>query len=124
MLPESPPAVADHHVHLANILPTDWSRQGPARPASGPFADAKALVSGNERISCHVAKVRVAGSNPVVRSNSDTVVRSTVVRSKKVRLRRGPRGDLLDRWFESCSSDWSPGIAYRNLTAPPTRPVG
>jgi len=43
MLPESPPAVVDQHFHLANILPTDWSPQDPAQPASGPYASAKAL---------------------------------------------------------------------------------
>jgi hypothetical protein len=53
---------------LANILPTDFGLQEPADTAKPALRIAKVLVSGLWRRSRHIAKVRVAGSSPVVRS--------------------------------------------------------
>jgi len=53
---------------LANILPTDIGLQGPANTAERVLGFVKVLVSILLRQSRHIAKVRVAGSNPVVRS--------------------------------------------------------
>ena len=55
---------------LANILPTDFELQGPAHGVGLGVGVVKSLVSRFQRRHDHLAKVRVAGSNPVVRSRN------------------------------------------------------
>jgi hypothetical protein len=49
-------------------LPTDFEVQASAGVARGVVQVAKVLISALWRFHAHFAKVRVAGSNPVVRS--------------------------------------------------------
>ena len=70
-------------------LPMDFGWQAPAvGPATAPGASF-ALLSGSERISYHLAKVRVAGSNPVVRSK-ETAGNSYTFEPSRHRHRRHP----------------------------------
>ena len=75
MRPSNTSRLADSTEDLANILPTDFGLQAPAAAVERGLPTAKALLSGLLRFRYHLAKVRVAGSNPVVRSKKVQVVR-------------------------------------------------
>lgn len=58
-------------VLAADDLPLDCALQAPISPRAGLKLAAKVLLSSSERHRRRFAKVRVAASNPVVRSSQD-----------------------------------------------------
>jgi len=87
----------------------------------GPSADVAQLVEH------HLAKVRVAGSSPVVRSRSSGggVAGRTSARWNgacwAVRIEEGVSDDWLDRWCEVAASDRDYGAGFTSRFHPPAR---